>query len=65
MKKFLKMEDRLHFNQTRAKQWLNDHQYFILLGTHEHPKYDGDRGWQQSVDVNRYILTPGQRWSPY
>ncbi len=33
-----KMEDRLHIHQTWAKQWLNDRQYLIPLGTHGHPK---------------------------
>ncbi len=28
------MEDRLHVHRIRAKQWPNDRQYFIQLGTH-------------------------------
>jgi hypothetical protein len=29
-----KMEDRLHVHRIRAKQWPNDRQYLIQLGTH-------------------------------
>jgi hypothetical protein len=33
-----KIEDRLHVHQTWVKQWSNNRQYLIPLGTHGHPK---------------------------
>jgi hypothetical protein len=57
------MEDRLHIHRIQAKQWPNDRQYLIQLGTHGLPKYDRDRGWQ-SVNVNRYLWPRGGGWSP-
>ncbi len=37
-KENFKMDDRLHVHQTRAKEWSNDRQNLVLLGTNGHPK---------------------------
>ncbi len=57
------MEDRLHVYKIRAKQWPNNRQYLIQLGTHWLPKYDKDSGWR-SIDVRPQGGGGGGR-SPY